>query len=89
MDYDHSWEYFVSKMQRVYTRLGDFVDKLVWDEYSYCQIFDIVQCDERRHETTEYFASYFSDTLLKIPIYFLQASFSSEKKKRGKVGKNY
>ena len=68
-------------MQRVYTRLGDFVDKLVWDEYAYCQIFDIVQCDERRHETAEYFASYFSDTLLKRAIYFLQASFSSEKKK--------
>ena len=30
VDYDHSWENFVSKMQRVYIRLGDFVDELVW-----------------------------------------------------------
>ena len=42
--------------------------ELVWDEYAYCQIFDIVQCDERRHDTVEDFASYFSDTLFKRAI---------------------
>ena len=68
-------------MQRVYIRLGDFFDELVWDEYAYCHIFDIVQCDERRRETVEDFGSYFSDTLLERAIYFLQPSISSEKKK--------
>ena len=55
---------------------------LKWDEYVCCHIFDIVQCDEKRCETAEDFASYFSDTLLGRAIYLLQAGFSSEKKSR-------